>query len=138
MLPGLGRSGFRPAAVPRDAGGKLADFGLDGNPVGVGETSQRGDAFDVAIEGSRRIRRHDQVESTLDGQCDPIVRGTFIEEEAERAAARLRAAYQLNRSPASRSCPLRKPPLKPTMMGERVCSAASITPCSDSMFQLSK
>ena len=48
-----------PAAVPRDAGGKLADFGLDGNPVGVGETSQRGDAFDVAIEGSRGIRRHD-------------------------------------------------------------------------------
>lgn len=48
-----------PAAVPRDAGGKLADFGLDGNPVGVGETSQRGDAFDVPIEGSRGIRRHD-------------------------------------------------------------------------------
>ena len=48
-----------PAAVPRDAGGKLADFGLDGNPVGVGETSQRGDAFDVAIEESRGIRRHD-------------------------------------------------------------------------------
>src|SRR5208337_5026060 len=52
--------------------------------IPVAETSQRGDALDVAIEGSPCIRRHDQVESAVDGQNDPIVRGTFIEEEAAR------------------------------------------------------
>ena len=58
--------------------------------------------------------------------------------EADSAAARPSAAYHVSRSAARRVGRLRKSPLKPRMIGDRVSSAASTTPCSDSRFQLSK
>ncbi len=58
--------------------------------------------------------------------------------EADPAAARPSSAYHANRSVAWRVGRLRKSPLKPMMIGDRVSSAASITPWSDSRFQLSK
>ena len=45
---------------------------------------------------------------------------------------------ELIRSAVRRSGRLRKSPLKPRIIGERVSSAASTAPCSDSRFQLSK
>jgi hypothetical protein len=58
--------------------------------------------------------------------------------EADSAAARPSAAYHARRSAAARVGRLRKSPLKPMIMGDRVSSAASMTPWSDSRFQLSK
>ena len=138
------REGSARRSVPGEARGELADLGLDGDPVRVGKAGQRGDPPGVAVEGALRIGRHDQVEAAGDGLPDPVVRRAFVEDEAAgdrgrpggRPAQRRVPAQAA--PPASRSALLRKPPLNPMMIGERVCSAASMTPWSDSRFQLSK
>ena len=57
---------------------------------------------------------------------------------ADSAAARPKAPYHSSRAGNARSGRARNSPLKPTMTGARLCSAASITPSSDARSHDSK